>query len=197
LDPNYLQFQNRQQNEGLRKNRIIATSMSTASSPHSLTASLNADHIQAALDNNILDLETQANSSSNLSNSTNPANSSSSLTEEKYQVRPSYHGMFKPAVVESILQQSLTEYLTTREYDPNESATWSKELASSIKNKLKELKLPRYKYLVQVVIGENRGAGVRCGTRQLWDKNTDKQVAFTYRNQSLWCMAVAFGVYLY
>lgn len=73
--------------------------------------------------------------------------------------------------------------------------------------------LPRYKYLVQVVIGENRGAGIRCvlcslfcclfvcacrmGCRCLWDAQTDKVAEETFVNDSLFCAAVAFGVYLY
>ena len=36
-----------------------------------------------------------------------------------------------------------------------------------------ELELPRYKYMVQVVVGENSGEGVRVGTRCLWDASTD------------------------
>ena len=45
-----------------------------------------------------------------------------------------------------------------------------------------ELKLPRYKYLVQVTIGENKGAGVRCGARCFWDQTTDKLAQTHYVN---------------
>ena len=47
-----------------------------------------------------------------------------------------------------------------------------------------ELKLPRYKYLVQVTIGENKGAGVRCGARCFWDQTTDKLAQTHYVNVS-------------
>lgn len=36
-----------------------------------------------------------------------------------------------------------------------------------------ELELPRYKFMVQVIVGENKGEGVRVGTRCLWDTATD------------------------
>lgn len=38
---------------------------------------------------------------------------------------------------------------------------------------LPELELPRYKFMVQVIVGENSGEGVRVGTRCLWDASTD------------------------
>lgn len=47
-----------------------------------------------------------------------------------------------------------------------------------------ELKLPRYKYLVQVIIGENKGAGVRCGARCFWDQTTDKIAQTHFTNVS-------------
>jgi hypothetical protein len=55
----------------------------------------------------------------------------------------------------------------------------------------------RYKFLVQCVIGENKGAGVRMGCRCLWDATTDKSATETFVNNTLFCVAVAFGVYLY
>lgn len=37
-----------------------------------------------------------------------------------------------------------------------------------------ELKLPRYKYVVNTTIGEQRGAGVKVGAKCLWDSDTDQ-----------------------
>lgn len=36
-----------------------------------------------------------------------------------------------------------------------------------------ELKLPQYKYVIHVVIGEQRGEGVKVAARCLWDSDTD------------------------
>lgn len=58
-------------------------------------------------------------------------------------------------------------------------------------------RLPRYKYLVQVVMGEMKGAGVRMGARCLWDPNTDKICEEVFMNDSLFCCVAVFGVYLY
>lgn len=45
-----------------------------------------------------------------------------------------------------------------------------------------ELNLPRYKFMVHVVVGEARGQGVRAGTRSLWDATTDTVVSEGFQN---------------
>jgi hypothetical protein len=102
-----------------------------------------------------------------------------------------------PRVVKDLINEVLVSSLKGKEYDANETGNWTKEIATAIKTKLKELGLPRYKFLVQVIIGEMKGAGVRCGCRCLWDQQTDKVAEATFQNDTLFCVAVAFGVYLY
>lgn len=80
------------------------------------------------------------------------------------------------------METILNEQLANKQYDSNETSALSKDIATLIKSKLKDLKLPRYKYLVQVMIGEMRGAGVRCGCRCLWDQNTDKLAEVNFKN---------------
>ena len=71
----------------------------------------------------------------------------------------------------------------------------SKRIADTVRNKLKALNLPRYKFMVQVVIGELRGQGVQMGSRCFWDSTSDSQVSETFVNDSLFCVATAYGVY--
>ncbi len=123
--------------------------------------------------------------------------SSKDAPEEKYQLRPSYKHSLHPRVVKDLISSLLSTHLKGKEYDQNETANWTKEIATAIKNALKELGLPRYKFLVQVIIGEMKGAGVRCGCRCLWDQQTDKVAEATFQNDTLFAVAVAFGVYLY
>ena len=46
------------------------------------------------------------------------------------------------------------------------------------------MNLQRYKYMVHVVIGQQRGEGVRMGCRCLWDQNTDNFASDTFVNVS-------------
>ena len=51
--------------------------------------------------------------------------------------------------------------------------------------------------VVEVVIGEQRGEGVRMGSRCLWDLDTDNYASDVYMNDSIFCCAAAFGIYYY
>ena len=55
----------------------------------------------------------------------------------------------------------------------------------------------RYKYIVQVIIGQNSGQGVRVGSRCFWDEDTDDAAWVSFQNDSLFCLVTAFAVYLY
>lgn len=47
-----------------------------------------------------------------------------------------------------------------------------------------ELNFDRYKILVQVVLGEQRGAGVKIGARCMWDSDADNYASAEYENVS-------------
>lgn len=53
----------------------------------------------------------------------------------------------------------------------------------------------RYKIVVQVTIGQMKDQGVRVASRCLWDTATDNYASVQFKNQSLWCSTMVFGVY--
>lgn len=57
--------------------------------------------------------------------------------------------------------------------------------------------MPRYKYVVQVFIGENKGAGIRIGTRALIDNASDGAASEHFITEQLFAVCIAYGVYLY
>ncbi|XP_045552605.1 dynein light chain Tctex-type protein 2B isoform X3 [Salmo salar] len=77
-----------------------------------------------------------------------------------YLIRPNYHHKFKAAVVKECIRDILREQLSGVQYDPDEVGVLSRSLADCIKDKLKDVGFDRYKLVVQVVIGEQRGEGV-------------------------------------
>jgi len=99
--------------------------------------------------------------------------------------------------MKEILQRCLQEQFKDGKYDGDKAGEWSKTLSDTIKNKLKDLGYDRYKYVVQVVIGERREQGIRSGTRCFWDTNTDNMASESFVNDHLFCVATAFSVYLY
>ncbi|KAI9089815.1 Tctex-1 family-domain-containing protein [Phlyctochytrium arcticum] len=114
-----------------------------------------------------------------------------------YSIRPNFKQKFRPAIASKVIHQILADRLTGATYHPDTCSQWTREIADEVKNRLKELDLPRYKYIVNVVIGEMRGEGVRMGCRCFWDADTDNVAQDTFINDSLFCVAVAFGVFYY
>lgn len=49
--------------------------------------------------------------------------------------------------------------------------------------------------MVQIALGEVRGQGVRVASRCLWDTDTDNHASYSFRNDSVWCTVMVFGLY--
>ena len=73
----------------------------------------------------------------------------------------------------------------------------TKAAADAIKARLKALGLPRYKFVVQLFVGENRGQGFKLATRALWDPVCDDMASESVVNDNLFAVAVVYGVYIY
>ncbi|XP_033229936.1 tctex1 domain-containing protein 2-like isoform X2 [Belonocnema kinseyi] len=96
-----------------------------------------------------------------------------------YQIRPKLSEKFKPMNAKEIIHSVLYDQLSTRTFNEDDAYQWSKEIADIIKLKMKELKCKEYKFIVNVVMGEQRGAGVKMGTRCIWDAEAD---SYAYDN---------------
>ncbi|KER29612.1 Tctex-1 family protein [Opisthorchis viverrini] len=118
--------------------------------------------------------------------------------QNSYIIRPPFDQKFRPSIVKSILSQILKERLENEAYSPEITHDRCIEIADAIKQTLKNtLNLSRYRYLVQVIIGEQRGQGVKVAYRCYWDADTDNYAEASFMNESLFCVASAFGVYSY
>ncbi|CAI9592498.1 unnamed protein product, partial [Staurois parvus] len=68
---------------------------------------------------------------------------------------------FRTATVKDCIRSVLKEELKSKQYIPEEVPQLTRFLSETIKDKLKEMGFDRYKMVVQVVIGEQRGEGVK------------------------------------
>lgn len=53
----------------------------------------------------------------------------------------------------------------------------------------------QYKHVVQVMIGQQTGAGCKFISRALWDELCDHQISEQLVNASLFCIVAVFGIY--
>jgi len=68
-------------------------------------------------------------------------------------------------------------------------------MCSVIKDKVKELQQGdkrHRKLVVHVMVGQDAGQTVRFASRCLWDVSDDSMASATYRNNSLFAVAVVF-----
>uniref|UniRef100_A0A8C8Z7A7 Dynein light chain Tctex-type 2B n=1 Tax=Prolemur simus TaxID=1328070 RepID=A0A8C8Z7A7_PROSS len=114
-----------------------------------------------------------------------------------FQQRRVADWMFRPSVVKECIHAVLKEELANAEYSPEEMPQLTKHLSENIKDKLKEMGFDRYKMVVQVVIGEQRGEGVFMAARCFWDADTDNYIHDVFMNDSLFCVVAAFGCFYY
>jgi len=114
-----------------------------------------------------------------------------------YQIKPPLDIKFRPNTVKSIIETILNEELSGKQYDSSQTGQLTRTITDKIKHKIQELNHTRYKIVVQVLIGEQKGEGLRISTRCLWDPDADNYASHTFISDSLFCAAVAYGVYYY
>jgi len=119
------------------------------------------------------------------------------VQENSYMIRPNYQHKFKKATVKECIHQVVQEYMSGKVYDAEAVGAWSQDISNQVKTRLKEMGYDRYKFVVQCVIGEQRGEGVKMGCRCFWDSDTDNYAQDVFLNSSLFCVTAAFGVFFY
>lgn len=91
---------------------------------------------------------------------------------------------FKVQFVKNTIQEILSEELGGKTYSAENAKKWTTSIANSINIKVKDMKWKRYKHVVQVIIGEQRGAGLKSGVKCIWDSETDNFASEVFMNVS-------------
>ncbi|XP_055978178.1 dynein light chain Tctex-type 5 [Sorex fumeus] len=113
--------------------------------------------------------------------------------ENTYQLGPAR--LFPTAVVNDILKDVLTNYLTEKHYEPEFCRQMTKMISEVIKARVKDLTIPRYKLIVTVHIGQLDNQSILIGSRCLWDSKNDTFSSYVFRNSSLFALASVYAIY--
>lgn len=116
------------------------------------------------------------------------------VLENTYQLGPQQK--FESYKVKKIIEDVFEAQLKTETYDQNASKQMCMTLSEMIKNKVKDLKVPRYRIVCVVSIGQLRDQGFRMGSQCVWDPKHDTFASSSYKNNSLFAIGTVFGVYL-
>ncbi|XP_015183553.1 PREDICTED: tctex1 domain-containing protein 2-like [Polistes dominula] len=118
-------------------------------------------------------------------------------SEPVYRIRPHLYDKFKPLSAKEVIHNVLFDQLSTKTYNAQDAVQWTKNIADILKVKIKELQFKRYKYVVNVVLGEQHGAGIKMGTRCIWDTEADAYAFDSFVNDTIFCVATVYAVYFY
>lgn len=117
------------------------------------------------------------------------------MSEEKVSLHIRPNQKFKPVEIEGLIRKIVGENLEGKVYDHIYAHDWTISLTRQIYNEIKELELKRYKFAVQVVIGEDRGQGLKAICGGILDEETDRVVRVTFTGEKIFCIAAVFVVY--
>ncbi|KAL7746783.1 hypothetical protein RI367_007829 [Sorochytrium milnesiophthora] len=102
---------------------------------------------------------------------------------------------FPTEQVRRLAEEILETKLKGVAYNADKAIELTKALSAEILAAVKKLPLERYKYVVDVNIGEFKGQGIRVASRALWDASTDSYTSASFKNATLFCVVVVFGAY--
>lgn len=115
--------------------------------------------------------------------------------EPTFRLKPYDEKKFSPSAVRKIAEEVVKSVLGDKVWNGEDEAVWTVTITEQIKQRVRELNFPRYKIVVQVVLGENKHQGVRVASRCLFDADTDNHASYTFEADTIWCTAMVFGVY--
>ena len=103
---------------------------------------------------------------------------------------------FQAMKVEYIIKDILDSRLKNVQYDPDRCNFITKQLCKDIREKTKQFQYDRCRLITQVLVGQDSDQSVQVASRCLWNTATDNFAAATFRNSSIYAVAVVYGVYL-
>ncbi|KAJ8315656.1 hypothetical protein KUTeg_007806 [Tegillarca granosa] len=116
--------------------------------------------------------------------------------ENTYKMKPDEDKQFSSNRVQTTVSDVLEEYLEDVKYDPITCSRLVCDISQDIKSRVKDLNFIRYKIVVNVIIGQCSEQGLEVASRCVWDSKTDTYTTVTYKNRSLFAIALIHGLFL-
>ncbi|EAN83368.1 hypothetical protein C3747_1g755 [Trypanosoma cruzi] len=114
-----------------------------------------------------------------------------------FSLRPEHRQKFRPNDIRPIVRSIIESRLENEPYRADEIQSISKEIADTVRDRIRTMDLERYKIMVHCMIGEQRGQGLRAGCKMFWDSDTDDYFEEVYINEYLFAVVTVFGLYQY
>ena len=103
----------------------------------------------------------------------------------------------KISQIKVLLRNQMHKKFSTEALDSETNMNEAKMFSDLIKTEIKELKLNRYKIIVQTYIGEQKNQGMSLVNKCFWDSQTDHVITEKYSNDVVFVVLVVYLVYVY
>ena len=104
------------------------------------------------------------------------------------------HSTFTGAV-QRIAEEVLANRLANVSYDPKVCRDLTLQISDEVKSQVKLLGYDRYKIVCVMHIGPKMGQAIQIGSMCCWDEKADNFAECSFINNSLFAVALIFGVY--
>ncbi|RZF43015.1 hypothetical protein LSTR_LSTR017544, partial [Laodelphax striatellus] len=109
---------------------------------------------------------------------------------------PGWTERFNTDKVKRIVENAIRDEMMFDEYDENHASTACAKIANHVREEVKRLVHPKFRIVVQVVIGGlMNGLGTSGAVRCLWDPKTDSMATDTLQTDNFFCCVSVFGIY--
>ncbi|KAJ1449864.1 Tctex-1 family-domain-containing protein [Pelagophyceae sp. CCMP2097] len=113
-----------------------------------------------------------------------------------YRMAPDEDEVFYPSIAKGIIEKVLHAQVQDFVWDEDVQKEFILSVSDAIKNRIKaEMRIPRYKVIVQVSMGQMNDQAVSIASQCLWNRGTDNYAAASFTNETFWCNALVFGIY--
>ena len=116
--------------------------------------------------------------------------------EPTYKLEPHETFALHHAAIMNILENIVEGTLKDCKYSPSICATLAQQLAGNIQSEVKDIGLDRYRLITIVHIGERTRQSMRIASKAIWDPNVDSYATYRFQNESMFCTATIYGIYL-
>jgi len=115
--------------------------------------------------------------------------------ENTYKTAPDHGKTFCPRKVNELVNEILERELRGETYVAPYAGRTACNISNIIKNEIKQLNIPRHKFVCQVILSETKGQDIEAASKCLWDEKTDNFVCASYTNGTMAAVATVHAVY--
>lgn len=115
--------------------------------------------------------------------------------ENTFKLSPDDNKRFYAFKLKPIIQDTVIKEVEKADTQSIKGQHLTIELADIIRSLTKDMYQPRYKVLVFVAVGDNRGQDMRLASRCLWNTDFDNCVSVSHSTKNIWASAIVYLLY--